>query len=319
MPGEGVRVGSGDGDGCLLLPAMALFGLPLLLPALCRAAPIGNPNVLQLHPLDDPGALCLAGHPAGVYAFTGAAGSSKQWVIQLGSSSSGLDMCLDPARCELVAKYLNTSGAAAGLPMLPGSTPNASLLMGIQSQNCTENPTFCGFSQAQIMMCDYAMLMSDAEKVGPANATRLHFRGLRILRASLQKLGQLGLKDAESVLLTGVVHGGTAVFMHADRIGAMLKEIAPSLKVYKALPVDGIHPQHWNVGFWPQYNASHTWCDPANHTAPCDVYSTILLGGQIRPFPENTTGVYRTANMSGGLDDGCLVRPQTSDRSSTPR
>ena len=106
-------------------------------------------------------------------------------------------------------------------------------------------------------------------------------------------------QDAESVLLTGVSHGGTAVFMHADRIGQMIKELVPGLKVYKALPVDGIHPKHWSVEFWPQYNATHTWCDSANHTAPCDVYSTILLGGQILPFTENTTGVYATANMSG--------------------
>jgi hypothetical protein len=178
-------------------------------------------------------------------------------------------------------------------------------MMGIQSQNCTENPTFCNFHQAQLMMCDYAMLMSDAERVGPANNTPLHFRGLKILRASFEKLGQLGLKDAESVLLTGIVHGGTAVFMHADRIRSMLKEIAPNLKVFKALPVDGIHPKHWSVEFWPQYNETHTWCDSADHTARCDVYSTILQGGPLRPFAENTTGVYATANMSGGLIPGC--------------
>eukprot|EP01043_Picozoa_sp_COSAG02_P090204 COSAG02_NODE_27089_length_617_cov_0.934363_1_plen_119_part_10 len=69
---------------------------------------IGNGNVLTRHGLDDPDAVCLAGHPASVYTFLNPADADrKQWVIQLGSSSSGIDMCIDPARCELVAKYLN--------------------------------------------------------------------------------------------------------------------------------------------------------------------------------------------------------------------
>ena len=109
------------------------------------AAPIGNPNMLSLHPLDDTDAICLAGAPAGVYAWTD--GDPKSWVLQLGSSSAGLDMCLDPARCELVVKDgLSKSNATGELPMLTG-VPNVSLMMGVQSQNCSENPTFCGFSQ----------------------------------------------------------------------------------------------------------------------------------------------------------------------------
>ena len=36
------------------------------------------------------------------------------------------------------------------------------------------------FNQAQIMMCDFAMLTGDADRVGPANGTRLHFRGLKL-------------------------------------------------------------------------------------------------------------------------------------------
>eukprot|EP01052_Picozoa_sp_SAG31_P004249 SAG31_NODE_174_length_21353_cov_23.387974_19_plen_135_part_00 len=57
----------------------------------------------------------------------------------------------------------------------------------------------------------------------------LHFNGLRILNASLEELGQLGLRHAETVVLTGVGHGGTAAVLHADRIHAALKAIAPNL------------------------------------------------------------------------------------------
>ena len=30
---------------------------------------------------------------------------------------------------------------------------------------------------------------------------------------------------------------------HADTLGSLLKSAVPSLQVYKALPVDGIHPK----------------------------------------------------------------------------
>lgn len=44
------------------------------------------------------------------------------------------------------------------------------------------------------MMCDYGLLMSDRDAIGPKNNTKMHFRGLRILKASLQKLATLGLQ-----------------------------------------------------------------------------------------------------------------------------
>jgi hypothetical protein len=33
-----------------------------------QGSPIGNNNVLEYHELDDPEAVCIAGHQAGVYA-----------------------------------------------------------------------------------------------------------------------------------------------------------------------------------------------------------------------------------------------------------
>ena len=50
--------------------------------------------------------------PAGVYAWTG--GDPTRWVVQLGSSSAGLDMCLDPARCELVVRDALAKSNATG-------------------------------------------------------------------------------------------------------------------------------------------------------------------------------------------------------------
>ena len=70
-----------------------------------------------------------------------------------------------------------------------------------------------------------------------------------------------GMDKATHVLLTGIVWSGTAVVLHADSIGEMLKaavrffcsalfhgvltvcccsEKVPSLKVFKALPVEAV-------------------------------------------------------------------------------
>eukprot|EP00658_Telonema_sp_P-2_P001626 TRINITY_DN10609_c0_g2_i3.p1 TRINITY_DN10609_c0_g2~~TRINITY_DN10609_c0_g2_i3.p1 ORF type:complete len:255 (-),score=48.04 TRINITY_DN10609_c0_g2_i3:2-766(-) len=171
---------------------------------------LANPNSLTLHPLPDPAPLCMGGVPAGLYAWTG--GDPTKWVIQLGSESPGLDMCISPAHCELVATRLTASNRTAFLPMHDGLQANISLGLGILSQDCTENPDFCGFNQAQLMMCDYALLMSNSTVTGP-NGTQLHFRGLDILEASLEKLSTMGLNKATHVLLTGFGHGGTSVFM----------------------------------------------------------------------------------------------------------
>ena len=44
-------------------------------------------------------------------------------------------------------------------------------------------------------------------------------------------------------MLHGISHGGTAVILNADKVGALLANAAPGLKTYKALPVDGIREQ----------------------------------------------------------------------------
>ena len=75
----------------------------------------------------------------------------------------------------------------------------------------------------------------------------LHFDGLRVLRSSIAKLLGLGLANASKVLLTGVAHGGTAVYLHADRIHAQIRAANPGLTRFGALPVDGLHPKHWTV------------------------------------------------------------------------
>ena len=67
--------------------------------------------------------------------------------------------------------------------------------------------------------------------------------GQKILAAAITKLASLGLDKAEEVVLHGISHGGTAVILNADKVGALLAKAAPGLKTYKAVPVDGIREQ----------------------------------------------------------------------------
>jgi hypothetical protein len=107
----------------------------------------------------------------------------------------------------------------------------------------------------------------------------MHFRGLRILEASLQKLGSLGLSRATTVLLTGFSHGGTMVLLHADRVRASLRKISQGLVHFGALTADAAHPDYpslWRIPFptlgkgWyaPAMRAMAELTDAANATAP---------------------------------------------------
>ena len=43
-----------------------------------------------------------------------------------------------------------------------------------------------------------------------------------VLRSSIAKLLSLGMRKARRVVLTGVAHGGSAVYLHADRVEAQI-------------------------------------------------------------------------------------------------
>ena len=144
---------------------------------------------------------CLCGEPAGVFANASIDPSGKNWVLQLGSMSIALDVCIDGVHCAL----------SCGSPGPPPPPPTGGLQLGagIQSQDPNENPTFATFNQAELSLCDGALLMSDrAHYRTPSNASlpapgypfpvrpSLHFNGLRILNASLLKLAKLGLAKA---------------------------------------------------------------------------------------------------------------------------
>ena len=210
------------------------------------AAAPSPPNVAKFYQLEE--GVCLNGDKASLYAYHEPAdkGTSNEWVIQFGGPPE-LNWCIDEEHCAIF-----------GAPSAPGTTcsTNSSLcpvnttLLGFGgpfSTNCTDNPDFCHFNMVQLVpSCTMDMFLGSNAYRNNTNYT-LHFDGLNVLRASIAKLGTLGLNKAESVLLTGVAHAGSMVYLHADRVHAQIKALSPALKKFKALPVDGLHPKLGSV------------------------------------------------------------------------
>ena len=202
----------------------------------------------QWYPLD--AGVCLNGERASVYAFNDpyTTGSSADWVIEVGGAP-GLDWCIDEAHCKTF-----------GTPSKPGTTcdtnqtlcPHNTTFLGFGgpfSTNCTDNPDFCGFNLARLApSCTFDMFLGNSlyRNASTFNYS-LHFDGMSVLENSIKKLGALGLSKAKQVLFTGVAWGGTAVFLNADRVEGLIRQLNPGLQKFKALPVDGLHPKQTSV------------------------------------------------------------------------
>jgi hypothetical protein len=76
----------------------------------------------------------------------------------------------------------------------------------------------------------------------PGTNESLWFRGVKNLDATIEWLFEHGgLSGATEVLIKGESAGGLSTFLHADRVGARLKERAPKLATYRANPIVGYH------------------------------------------------------------------------------
>ena len=182
--------------------------------------------ILHLLSLDDPAALCLDGTSAGFYYRRG---RPDRWVLFF----EGGGWCYTPAQCHHRAEYDRI-----------GSSKNWAQTMqpphfGPLSLSSEINPDFHNYSHVLIKYCDGASFAGDAEL--HTHGTTLHFRGRRILDATLSALQRpeygLGASVDTHVLLTGCSAGGLAVFLHADRV----REALPQATVtkFKAAPGSG--------------------------------------------------------------------------------
>ena len=231
--------------------------------------------MMQAHPL--PGLKCIDGSTPVVWANASSAGVTE-WVIQIGSQSIGTSFCISPFHCKLFA----APPAKPTPPPPPMTVSNA----GPQSSNCTWNPSFCEFNQAQISDCTLDLLLGSGDTT--ISGVTMHMDGQALLKASLAKLGTLGLSSATRVLLNGVGWGGTSVILNADTVGAQLKTIAPKLTDYRAVAADGVHTRTphvpWDTIKDPKFDAL---TGPTRHSKLCTGFShmhvwKLLCGTEVK-------------------------------------
>ena len=130
--------------------------------------------MMQAHPL--PGLKCIDGSTPVVWANASSAGVTE-WVIQIGSQSIGTSFCISPFHCKLFA----APPAKPTPPPPPMTVSNA----GPQSSNCTWNPTFCTFRQAQIFECTLDLLLGSGDVTD--GGVTMHMGGQALLKASLAR------------------------------------------------------------------------------------------------------------------------------------
>ena len=123
----------------------------------------------------DPLATCINGAPAYVSIGGPAPKPGGTWVFQLGPAFGGAGApCFDQLGCQMAAKK----------PVVPPPAFELLATSGPQSPNCTINPDFCTATQAQLVMCDGAMLLGTKDAVD-LNGTKAYFRGARVLAAAV--------------------------------------------------------------------------------------------------------------------------------------
>ena len=100
------------------------------------------PQFMTFYSLNDtdPQAVCLDGRPASVYSYINTVNKSNLWVILIGTTSSGLDICIDEPNCAQMAARVWQAVPGAPPPPPPSPIPLSS---GPMSQDCAINPDWC--------------------------------------------------------------------------------------------------------------------------------------------------------------------------------
>jgi hypothetical protein len=243
-------------------------------PAPAPPGPPGPPPTpaanYTVHPL--PTAKCLNGAQASVSVWVNPTPSTV-WLIQIGGPSPAVGFCVSGDAC---AQYGATNGTVPPpTPPKPPSPINGG--NSIIGQNCTTNPDFCRANQVSISTCDFSFGLGDIVVKGselspplkpPHDKTVMTFHGKKIMADSVQVLAKLGLSKATKVLLTGFAAAGQQVYLTADAWQAAIEGVAPGMKVFKALPVDGLRPNIRQTLFCTA-GVMGTNCCPKPNTLAC--------------------------------------------------
>lgn len=145
-----------------------------------------------------------------------------------------------------LAAHRGPPTAPAPPPAVPA--PNMTLPCGgphcVYSSNCTTNPGLCHLGKAVIPQCTFDNWLGDASRqLGTAQHPHLaHYRGQRVLNATLKRIAKELLSAASKVLVVGSDGGGNLLYIQADRIRHILAAgvgVQPQRLDYAVVPVEG--------------------------------------------------------------------------------
>ncbi|XP_065888301.1 uncharacterized protein [Dysidea avara] len=181
----------------------------------------------------DEGAVCLDGSPPGYYLRKGSTDPNK-WIIHMegGGYCSDENDCVKRSFTDLGSskKWIQTIGVA-----------------GFLSDDCSENPHFCGWTVAFIPYCDGGIYSGNIIHPVKVGIHTIYFRGIRILDTVISALLTVGVSNAEHVILTGCSAGGLSTYLHADRVRKMIPSNIPMHAIADAgyfIDVPNTHGQH---------------------------------------------------------------------------
>ena len=219
----------------MLLPTLVFSKcLELWDPALCHDAHL---TLLPQHSSTSSPA-CLDGSPYGVYHRPSPTNSTKfTMFLQGGGWCYNERDCLERSKTDL--------GSSTNWPSVSGCG-----CMNLRTDGSIDDTCNCIWLE----YCDGASFSGFREQLWPVAGTNssLTFRGLQNVDAALDwAIENAGLTGATDFVLTGGSAGGLATFLHADRVAARVRSVAPGARLgarsIHAVPFTGFFLDHANL------------------------------------------------------------------------
>ena len=231
------------------------------------------------------GAVCIDGSPAAVYVKPGSGADVNKWILFF----EGGGWCFSAADCY--ARSKTALGSSKSYPQTTKDWADRDLL----DTNCTRNPHFCNYSSAYARYCDGASRSGDVTDPVVHNGTSLYYRGIRVLRATLDALTAYppsvnmthSMANASELLISGSSAGGLTTYLHADYIADAARAVSPGV-VVKAIP---------EVGFF--IDAASIW-DGARITT--DAFARVAAFANV------------TGGAPGQVNPRCVAATPPADR-----
>ena len=180
--------------------------------------------------VDTLGARCLDGSPASMFVQSGEGLLPDSFIIDFEGGGWCYGSDADPTN--------PLPGCAARAGSTFGSSTRLSETMpypgGFLSSSPTDNPDFHNWTKVFVNYCDGISYVGDRTEpvVDKASGTPVYFRGKRILDAVIAGLAAShGLTAAKRVIVSGNSAGGLTVYLHLDRIAALVNGVAPAASV----------------------------------------------------------------------------------------